>query len=308
MNRHNLRKALCVVLVASLLEPSFCPAQQLTTPAPSTAPLAPGRPVTAPTTSGPAGGRIMPGPDYRLGPGDTLEVQIAGRLDIDRFQVVVDPTGAISVPPLGSIQVGGLSLLEAHRRVVQRASTVFRFADVTLSVSAPRPLEVTLSGEVERPGTLTVTALRRLHEVILDAGGIKPRGSTRRVQVSRKSGATEVDLLSFELGGDLTQNPFVEEGMQIRVPPKGPSVTLTGAVRRPGEYEIGGGGSLRALLELVGGVSQASAGSDARLTRVGSSGRKETFAVDLSVALKPPADVPLEPGDALFVPPLSVLQ
>src|SRR2546426_2080797 len=71
MNRHNLRKALCVVLVASLLEPSFCPAQQLTTPAPSTAPLAPGRPVTAPTTSGPAGGRIMPGPDYRLGPGDT---------------------------------------------------------------------------------------------------------------------------------------------------------------------------------------------------------------------------------------------
>src|SRR5207247_76364 len=92
------------------------------------------------------------------------------------------------------------------------------------------------------------------------------------------------------------------------VPAKGPSVALTGAVRRPGEYELGGGGSLRALLELVGGVSQASAGSDARLTRVGSSGRKETFAVDLSVALKPPADVPLEPGDALFVPPLSVLQ
>src|SRR3989449_447840 len=179
MNRHNLRKALCVVLVASLLEPSFCPAQQPTTPAPSTAPLAPGRPVTAPTTSGPAGGRIMPGPDYRLGPGDTLEVQIAGRLDIDRFQVVVDPTGAISVPPLGSIQVGGLGLLEAHRRVVQRASTVFRFADVTLSVSAPRTLEVTLSGEVERPGTLTVSALRRLHEVILDAGGVTPRGGGR---------------------------------------------------------------------------------------------------------------------------------
>src|SRR5206468_1185764 len=226
MNRHNLRKALCVVLVASLLEPSFCPAQQLTTPAPSTAPLAPGRPVTAPTTSGPAGGRIMPGPDYRLGPGDTLEVQIAGRLDIDRFQVVVDPTGAISVPPLGSIQVGGLGLLEAHRRVVQRASTVFRFADVTLSVSAPRTLEVTLSGEVERPGTLTVSALRRLHEVILDAGGVTPRGGVRRVHVSRRSGDTEVDLLRFEL----------------------------------------------------------------------------------RAALKPPADISLEPGDALFVPPLSVLQ
>src|SRR6266852_2090285 len=209
MNRHDLRKALCVVLVASLLEPSFCLAQQPTTPAPSTAPSAPGRPVTAPTpSSGAGGGRIMPGPDYHLGPGDVLEVQIAGRLDIDRFQMVVDPTGAISVPPLGSIRVGGLSLLEAHRRVVQRASTVFRFADVTLSVSAPRTLEITLSGEVERPGTLTVSALRRLHEVILDAGGVTPRGGVRRVHVSRSSGDTEVDLLRFELRGDLSQNPF----------------------------------------------------------------------------------------------------
>src|SRR5256886_12978237 len=110
MNRHNLRKALCVVLVASLLEPSFCPAQQLTSAAPSTAPLAPGRPVTAPTPSGPAGGRIMPGPDSPLGPGDVLEEQIAGRLDIDRFQMVVDPTGPISVPPLGPIRAGALTL------------------------------------------------------------------------------------------------------------------------------------------------------------------------------------------------------
>ena len=155
----------------------------------------------------------MPGPDYLLGPGDVLEVQIAGRIDIDRLQVVVDPTGAMSVPPLGSIRVGGLTLLEAHRRVVQRAGTVFRYADVTLSVSAPRMLEVTVSGEVERPGTLRVSALRRLHEVLLDAGGIMPRGGLRRVRVSRKSGDTEVDLLSFELRGDLSQNPFVEEGI-----------------------------------------------------------------------------------------------
>lgn len=250
----------------------------------------------------------MPGPDYLLGPGDVLEVQIAGRIDIDRLQVVVDPTGAMSVPPLGSIRVGGLTLLEAHRRVVQRAGTVFRFADVTLSVSAPRMIEVTVSGEVERPGTLRVSALRRLHEVLFDAGGITPRGGLRRIQVSRKSGDTEVDLLSFELRGDLSQNPFVEEDMRIHVPPKGASVTLTGAVRRPGEYEIGPNASLRGLLDLVGGLSQASVESDARLTRVGGDGRKETFAVDLRAALKPPADVSLEPGDALFVPPLSTLQ
>jgi len=305
MNRHNLRRTLCVVLVASLLAPSFGFGQPQSAPSPGVP--SPGRSVTTPTALGGAA-RVMPGPEYRLGPGDVLEVQIAGRLDVERSQVFVDPTGAISLPPLGSILVGGLTLLEAQRRVAARASGVFRFANVTLAVALPRTFEVTLSGEVERPGTFAVSALRRLHEVILDAGGVTSRGSLRRVQVTRKSGVTEVDLLSFELGGDLTQNPFAEEGMRIHVPPRGPSVILTGAVRRPGEYEIGPTGSLRALLELVGGLSQASAGSEARLTRVGSDGRKETTAIDLGTALKPPADVPLEPGDALFVPSLSVLQ
>jgi polysaccharide export outer membrane protein len=85
-------------------------------------------------------------------------------------------------------------------------------------------------------------------------------------------------------------------------------VTLSGAVRRPGEYEIGTSGSLRALLDLVGGVSQAGAASDARLTRVGADDRKETLTLDLRTALKDPEDVVLQPGDALFVPAIAVLQ
>src|SRR5205814_1805786 len=75
-----------------------------------------------------------------------------------------------------------------------------------------------------------------------------------------------------------------------------------------GEYEIGTSGSLRALLELVGGVSQAGAASDARLTRVGADDRKETLTLDLRTALKAPEDVVLQPGDTLFVPTIAVLQ
>ena len=57
------------------------------------------------------------------------------------------------------------------------------------------------------------------------------------------------------------------------MPPRAGSVTLAGAVGRPGEYELGPTASLRALLELVGGMSQSAASGDARLTRVG--GRKD---------------------------------
>jgi protein involved in polysaccharide export with SLBB domain len=252
--------------------------------------------------------RNVAGPDYRLGNGDVLDVQIAGRLDVTRLQVIVDPEGIVNIPPLGGIEVGGLTLLDANRRIAERARVLLRFADVSIAVSGPRVFDVTVSGEVERPGTVQAQATQRLHELILAAGGITPRGSARRVRVTHGSTSREVDLLHFELRGDVDQNPYVQDGMRVHVPPRGPAITLAGAVRRPGEYELGPTGSLRDLLELTGGLAPGGAGSDARLTRIGADGRKETVSIDLRTALTAPADVPLKSADTLFVPPLSVLQ
>src|SRR5438874_5348917 len=205
-------------------------------------------------------------------------------------------------------RVGGLTLLEAHRKVSERARDVFKYADATITVVAPRTFEVTVSGDVERPGTLQTTATRRVYDVILEAGGVSPRGSMRNIVLTRRSAARTIDLLAFQLRGDLTQNPFVEEGLRIHVPPRSGSVTLSGAVRRPGEYEIGPTPSLRELLELVGGLSQTAAIGDARLTRVGAGDRKEAMPLDLRSALTPPTELMLRPGDAIFVPAISSLQ
>ncbi|MBI2217740.1 MAG: SLBB domain-containing protein [Candidatus Rokubacteria bacterium] len=251
---------------------------------------------------------MIPGPEYRLGAGDLLEVQVAGRLEVTRHQVVVDLDGGINIPPLGAIGVGGLTLAEAYRKVVARARAFLRFVDIAISVIQPRSFEVVLSGELERPGAVLTSAFRRLHEVIQAAGGVSERGTRRRVRLVDEQGEREVDLLRFELTGDISQNPFVEGGMHIHVPPRGPSVTLTGAVRRPGEYELGPTGSLAELLALTGGFHASAARSEARLTRIGPDGRKETLAVDLATALARPADVSLQPGDVVFVPTVSVLQ
>jgi protein involved in polysaccharide export with SLBB domain len=250
----------------------------------------------------------VPSPDYRVGSGDVLEVHVAGRLEVTRHQVVVDPEGMVSLPPFGAVEISGITLRDTNRLLNERARTLLRFAEVTVSVLVPRCFEVVLSGDVEQPGSLQSTAVRRVHEVLLAAGGITPRGSRRRVVVTRAGGDIEVDLLQFELLGDLAQNPVVEEGMRIHVPPRGPTVALAGAFRRPGEYEIGPTGGLRELLELTGGLAQNAAPTEGRLTRVGDAGRKETVSMDLTTALVKPGDVPLRTGDELFVPRLVVLQ
>jgi protein involved in polysaccharide export with SLBB domain len=309
MTASSLRKLVSLLLVLSLLAPGPVVAQAPTTSPPPQAPAPSVR--TTPTAPPPAasGQRgVTPGPDYRLAPGDLLDVQIAGRLEVIRQQAIVDLEGAINVPPLGALPVAGLTLLEAHRKVSARARDVFKFADASLTVVAPRTFEVTVSGEVDRPGTVQTTATRRVYDVILESGGITPRGSMRNITLVRRGGERQIDLLAFQLRGDLAQNPFVEENLRIHVPPRSGSVTLAGAVRRPGEYEIGSTPSLRELLGLVGGLSQSAALGDARLTRIGSGDRKESVPLDLRTALTPPADVMLRQGDAIYVPAISSLQ
>jgi protein involved in polysaccharide export with SLBB domain len=314
------RKTISLALVLCLLAPSLAAAQPMPGAPPPGVPQTPTTPQTprtpgafAPITPGRGDlylgqqARSIAGPDYRLGPGDVLDVQIVGRLDVTRVQIVVDPEGAIALPPLGTIRVAGLTLLDANRQITDRARAIFRYADVSIAVISPRSFEVVVSGEVERPGTLQVLATQRLHEVILTAGGITPRGSARHVQVVREGTTKEIDLLLFELKGDVTNNPFVQEGMRIVVPPRVAPVTLAGAVRRPGEYEAGPGASLRELLELTGGVSVNGAPGDARLTRVGPEGRKETTSVDLRRVLAR-EDLTLRAGDSLYVPPLTSIQ
>lgn len=304
-----LRKALRTFLALALMAPAGSlaqtqpvPSSTFTTPPASVIPQAGLSPSLIPS-------RVTAGPDYRLGPGDTLEVTLAGRVEVTRHVATVSAEGNITVPPIGTVQVGGLTVLEAQRRLAALAKPMFRYLDLILSLIATRSFEVTVSGEVEKPGTFLLSATERVHEVIQLVGGVTPRGSIRNI-VLLKDGREErhVDLLKFLLAGDLENNPYVTEGMTVAVPPRGPSVILAGAVVRPGEYEVGDQGSLRALFRLTGGVTTLAAASEARLTRIGPDGKKTTIPLNLAVALKDSGDVRLQAGDALYVPPLAVLQ
>src|SRR2546425_265986 len=121
MKAGSLRRLVSLLLVVSLLAPGPGFAQIPTTPQQPQppAPAMRSTPTPPPALLGPRG--VTPGPDYRLAPGDLLDVQIAGRLEVIRQQAVVDLEGAINVPPLGAIPVAGLTLLEAHRKVAARA-------------------------------------------------------------------------------------------------------------------------------------------------------------------------------------------
>lgn len=257
------RRTIALVLSLSLALPSLAVAQQLpapgasTPPGPAAVPPSPSAPPLVPADSfllrygcvrpdACVGvGRVALPPDYRLGAGDLIDVQLSSRLEVNKLQVIVDPEGSISLPPAGPLNVNGATVLEAQQRVNQELRRLFRFTGAVLSLSTPRCFEVIITGEVERPGATMASAMRRVHEVIVLSGGVTPRGSVRFVELFPPSGPRRtIDLLRFELNGDLAQNPLVEPGLRIHVPPRSGYVPLSGAVRRAGTDEPSRAGGL----------------------------------------------------------------
>ena len=205
--------------------------------------------------------------EYILGPGDALSVNLWGEYD-DTYLARVTPDGKISIPTIGVLNVKGLSLTEAGALIEAEVKRYYRNVKSGLSLTALRVFEVLVLGEVQRPGTYLATPVKRVSDVVAQAGDVLPGGSHRHIQVRRNGEVYAVaDLFKFLRRGDESTNPFVHDGDVIYVPPMGNrriSVyiseisTQAGAITEnsiPYTIELKEGERLSTLISSIGGTS-----------------------------------------------------
>jgi protein involved in polysaccharide export with SLBB domain len=194
------------------------------------------------------------GPDYVLGPGDGLNIDLWGSVS-QRFHRTVDREGKLSLPEIGSIQVAGHSLGEVQQMVQASLRSQFRTLEADVSLDRLRVIRVYVVGDVERPGAYDISSLSTPLNALFQAGGPTSRGSMRIVKHYRGNQLIEdVDLYDLLLHGVRAGIERLESGDTVLIPPIGKQVTLEGMVRRPGIYELAGEKSLTEVLELAGGV------------------------------------------------------
>ena len=117
-------------------------------------------------------------------------------------------------------------------------------------------------GSVAKPGIYSAHATDRLTKVLAQAGGrSKPdakgsgSGSLRRIEITRRSGQKlAADLLLYDLKGDTKNNPYLSDGDIIVVPFESFVATISGAVQRPGRYELVGTKDIAELVNAAGGL------------------------------------------------------
>ena len=197
------------------------------------------------------------GPEYVLGPGDGLSIELWGGVS-ERLLRVVDRQGRVALPEVGTLEVSGKNLGDVQHLVQTALRTQFRDVQADVSLSRLRSVRVYVVGDVERAGAYDVSALSTPLNAVYMAGGPTSAGSLRTIRHYRgKQLLQEVDVYDLLLHGIGSDLQGLEPGDTILVPPLGSEVTLEGMVRRPAIYELNGEKSLAEVLELAGGVLQS---------------------------------------------------
>src|SRR5467141_1627729 len=194
------------------------------------------------------------GPDYVIGPGDGLEIDLWGGVSQRLFRVV-DREGRVSLPEAGPLLVSGRNLGDAQQAVQQVLRTQFRDISADVSVSKRRTVRVYVVGDVAEPGAYDISSLSTPLNALFAAGGVTSRGSLRALKHYRgRQLVEEVDAYDLLLHGVRSDMRRLENGDTLLVPSLGPQVTVDGMVRRPAIYELHGESSLADVLELAGGI------------------------------------------------------
>ncbi len=222
------------------------------------------------------------GPDYVVGTGDTLAIDLWGSVS-QRLVRPVDREGRVALPDTAPLFVSGRNLGEIQLDVQHALRSVFRDVSADVSVSRLRTVRVYVVGEVAEPGGYDISSLSTPLNALFAAGGITPRGSLRALRHFRgKQLIEQVDAYDLLMHGIRSDLKRLENGDTLQVPPVGPQVTVDGMVRRPAVYELSEEKTLAEGLALAGGILPTAALRHIEVQRVQAHEKRTMLTLDLT--------------------------
>ena len=221
------------------------------------------------------------GPDYVVGPGDGLTINLWGGV-ASRMYRVVDREGRLSLPEAGPLMVSGETMSTVQQKVQQALRTQFRDVSADVSLARLRTVRVYVVGEVRHPGAYDISSLSTPLNALLAAGGPAQNGSLRMVKHYRgKKLVQNVDLYDLLLNGVRSDLDRLQNGDTIMVPTVGPEVKVEGMVRRPAIYELRGEKTLAQVLQLAGGILPTAALRHIEVQRVVAHQKRTMMSLDI---------------------------
>jgi polysaccharide export outer membrane protein len=205
---------------------------------------------------------------YKLGPGDGVYLNVYAAHSLDQ-DLTITPEGRLIIPRTGQVDVSGLTVPEAEKKVNALLRKEYKEPDASLSLRKLRQIKITVVGDVLAPGIYSGASLSRVNELIDKAGGFSRESSLRNIEIRDQSGKlrTKADLVSYLVAGDLKANPLLEGGDVIVVPRVVSFVLINGSVSEPGQKEFVEGDRLSTIIKIAHGLRQDAITDDVEISR-----------------------------------------
>ena len=241
---------------------------------------------------------------YILGPGDGvyLDVYSAHFLDQD---LTVTPEGRIIVPRTGQIDVAGLTIPDAEKKINVLLEREYKNPQAYLSLRRLRTMKVSVLGEVLSPGVHQATAMMRVSEIIDRAGNLTEKSSLRNIEIHRTDGSlrAKADLIKYFNTGDLSANPILEGGDVIIVPRTFNIITINGSVGMPGSIEFVDGEKLSSVIALAKGLKPGAKTDSVEIARFSTEDPFRAHRIYVNFASG--EDPNIKEGDVIFIRGIS---
>jgi len=177
-------------------------------------------------------------PGYILGTGDELVIRGWGSLEID-VRAVIDKSGQINLPKVGSIALAGVKFSHAEKIIDSHLRKLYKNFEISLTMGQLRNIHIYVVGQARRPGNYTLSSQSTLVSALFATGGPGLVGSMRNIQLKRDNQVvTSLDLYSFLAQGNTTSDIKLLDGDIIVIPPAVAYVAISGTVNMPAVYEL----------------------------------------------------------------------
>jgi polysaccharide biosynthesis/export protein len=238
-----------------------------------------------------------------IGMGDELEITVFGAPDLAAHDRV-GADGNVSMPVLGYVHVVGMTSAEAEKTIAQQLEQrgVVKHAQVSVFVKEYTGSEISVAGEVKKPGVYSILGPHRLLDILQDAGGLTEKAGNA-VTISHRSGEITTIDLSKDPVAMARSNIELQPGDTVIVPQAG-IVYVLGEVNRPGGYvsSSNGGFTVLQIIAAAGGPTHLASAGKTKMLRRRFNGMDEV-PVPLQKLLEGKLpDMPVAPDDILYVP------
>jgi polysaccharide biosynthesis/export protein len=213
--------------------------------------------------------------DVQLGAGDVLKISVYGHADLS-LETRISEAGSISFPLIGEVVVGGISSAAAEKKIaglLEHGSFV-RNAQVNIIVTLMQSQQVSVLGQVNRPGRYPIDGRRSMTDILALAGGVNAEAGDMVTLIRTQNGKVNrevLDLIEMVRSADMKQNPDMQAGDVLYVE-RAPRFYIYGEVQRPGAYRLERNMTVLQALSVGGGLNQRGTERGVRLKRRDASG------------------------------------